>query len=344
MVAFVEESTMSAKSVWFPRAGAVELRTERIEPVGPTEIRVHAIASAISHGTELLVYRGQVSPSLPLDLPSFEGGYGFPIKYGYASVGKIVEVGSSVDGPTVGDTVFVHHPHQSEYVVEAKRAVRLPPDVDPEDGVFLANLETALNVTLDAHPRLGDRVAIFGQGVVGLLLTQLLKRAGAGLVVVVDPVPIRSELAQSLGADAALTPGEHLADAILDLTDGQGMDLAVEASGNPAALDLAIQSVGFGGTVVVCSWYGTKPVPLMLGGTFHRGRIRLVSSQVGTVDSAIQPRWSTERRLHLACDLLSQICLKPLITHRIPLERAADAYELLDCHPDDMIQVVFTYG
>src|SRR3981189_1601053 len=101
----------------------------------------------------MLVYRGQVPPSLPLDLPTCEGGFGFPIKYGYANVGRVVEVGSAVAGLEVGDLTFCLHPHQSEYVVEATRLVRLPFGLDPEVGVFLANVETALNVTPDVHPR-----------------------------------------------------------------------------------------------------------------------------------------------------------------------------------------------
>src|SRR5688572_28498734 len=154
-----------ARAVWFPAPRAVEIRAEAVPDPGPGEVRVDNLASAISHGTEMLVYRGQVPPDLELDLPTLRGSYQFPIKYGYASVGRVVEVGPDVDGLRPGDVVFVHHPHQSSYVVPATMPIPLPSDIDPVLGVFLANVETALNVVLDAAPRLGERVAIFGQGV-----------------------------------------------------------------------------------------------------------------------------------------------------------------------------------
>jgi len=168
-----------AAAVWFPRARAVELRTEELAATGPDEVRVRAVLSAISHGTEMLVYRGEVDADLALDLPTLSGGYGFPLKYGYASVGHVIALGRDVRGLREGDLVFALHPHQDEYVVAGSLAHRLPDRSTPEQGVFLANLETAINVVLDAKPRLGEVVAVFGQGVVGLLVTQLLRRSGA---------------------------------------------------------------------------------------------------------------------------------------------------------------------
>jgi 2-desacetyl-2-hydroxyethyl bacteriochlorophyllide A dehydrogenase len=316
----------NAIAVWFPRPGSVELRHETLPDLGPRDILVEAIASAISHGTEMLVFRGQVAPDLELDLPTLRGGFSFPIKYGYASVGRVVDRGPDAQ-LRIGDVVFVHHPHQSRYVVADTLPIVLSSGVEPGLGVFLANVETAVNIALDAGPRLGERVAIFGQGVVGLLLTQLLLRAGAD-VTVVEPMSMRRELAVQFGAHAGLS-GEY--------------DLAIEASGNAAALQQAIDSLAFGGTVVVASWYGTKSVKLTLGGDFHRRRLRIISSQVGTIDAALQPRWTHQRRLQFACELLAQLQLARLISHRIPFERAAEAYQLVSEHPEETVQVVFTY-
>jgi 2-desacetyl-2-hydroxyethyl bacteriochlorophyllide A dehydrogenase len=325
-----------ARSVWFPEACAVELRCEAVPGVGPDDVRIEAIASAISHGTEMLVFRGQVPDGLELDLPTLRGSFSFPIKYGYASVGRVVETGSNVGGVGTGELVFVHHPHQSTYVVPAQLPVRLPDDLDPTLGVFLANVETALNVVLDAGPRLGERVAVFGQGVVGLLVTQLLRRSGVSEIIVVEPVPRRRELALQVGADVALADAHALR--------GADVDLAIEASGNAQALNQSLDVVAFGGTVVVCSWYGTKPVQLTLGGAFHRRRLHIVSSQVSTIDAALQPRWTHERRLSHARELLPHLELSSLISHRIPIEQAAAAYALVDQHPDQVVQVVFSYA
>jgi 2-desacetyl-2-hydroxyethyl bacteriochlorophyllide A dehydrogenase len=335
---------VTSTSVWFPRPRTVELRNEDEARLAPDEVRVAAIASGISAGTEMLVYRGQVAANLPLDLPTLQGSFAFPIKYGYASVGEVVEIGADVRHLALRDRVFVHHPHQSSYVVPSSMPIRLHPDLEPMKGVFLANTETALNVLLDAAPRLGENVAVFGLGVVGLLITQLARRTGAHRVVAVDPLAHRRELACRVGTDMALPADGSVASVIHDLTAGVGVDMAIEASGSPAALDQALESVAFGGTVVVCSWYGTKPVSLNLGAAFHRRRLRIVSSQVSTIDAALQPRWTTARRLAVARDLLGDLELEPLISHRFPIERAAEAYALVDTDPDQTVQVVLTYS
>ena len=330
----------AAEALWFPRARSVELRPEALAAPRSDEVRVRAVLSAISHGTEMLVYRGEVDAKLALDLPTLAGGYGFPLKYGYASVGHAVAVGRDVRTVREGDLIFALHPHQDEYVVR-ETLVRPLPDRSPEQGVFLANLETAINVVLDAKPRLGEIVVVFGQGVVGLLVTQLLRRSGAR-VIAVEPSALRRTFAERCGADSAIAPSDGAA--LRALTAGRGADVAIDASGSPGALQQAIDCVAPEGTVVVCSWYGEKPVPLDLGDSFHRGRVRIVSSQVGRIDPSLAPRWDRERRLALATELLGELMLAELITHRIPFARAAEAYALLDRRGTETVQVVLDYA
>jgi 2-desacetyl-2-hydroxyethyl bacteriochlorophyllide A dehydrogenase len=291
----------------------------------------------------MLVYRGQVDGNLGLDLPTLEGSFRFPIKYGYASVGRVDAAGPDASGLTQGVLVFVHHPHQSRYVVPASMTVPIPAGIDPEAAVLIANLETAINCTLDARARMGDQVVVFGQGVVGLLITQLLRRTGVQTVVAVDPLPARRQVACEVGADFAIAPDANLRDRVLEITRGTGADLAIEVSGNPTALDAAIDCVRFQGTIVAASWYGIKPVTLHLGGAFHRNRLRIVSSQVSHIDPALAPEWTLQRRLATAVELLYDIDWQPLITHRFAIERAADAYALVDERPAEAIQVLFSY-
>src|SRR5438094_2616688 len=137
-------------AVWFPHARAVEIRDEPLRDPGPDDVRVRAVLSALSQGTERLVYRGEVDEALPLDLPTLAGSFGFPVKFGYASVGRITSCGAGVTGHAVGDLVFVHHPHQDQYRVTASSVIPLPQALDPERGVFFANTETAVNILLDA--------------------------------------------------------------------------------------------------------------------------------------------------------------------------------------------------
>jgi threonine dehydrogenase-like Zn-dependent dehydrogenase len=291
----------------------------------------------------MLVYRGEVPAGLPLDLPTLAGSFAFPIKYGYASVGRVLDIGSGVEGVRPGDVVFALHPHQSIYNAPASFVVSLPPSLEPELGVFFANVETAVNVLLDTPLHLGETAAVFGLGTVGLLIALLLKRAGAGQVIGIDPLTRRRTLAASLGLDQVLAPDAGLADRISGLTAARGVDVAVEVSGAPPALQAAIDCVAVEGTVMAVSWYGSKPVPLMLGGHFHRGRVHLRSSQVGRINPALSTRWDRGRRTELVLDLLTRLPLAALISHRFSLREAAEAYRLVDEQPGETVQVVLTY-
>ena len=221
-------------------------------------------------------------------------------------------------------------------------AVPLPGDLDPSLGVFAANLETALNVVHDASVRLGETALVFGQGVVGLLVSRLLALSGVR-VLAVDPLPGRRELALSGGAEAAFEPGDDLNARVAEATDGRGADVAVEASGSPAALQAAVECIADEGTVVVASWYGTRPVPLALGGRFHRGRVKLRSSQVGRLSPELSARWDRARRMQTVVGLLGRLRLGELVSHRVPFEAAPEAYRLLDERPGETVQVMLDY-
>jgi 2-desacetyl-2-hydroxyethyl bacteriochlorophyllide A dehydrogenase len=335
------DGPIEARALWFTAPRTAELRPEKVPPPRPGEVRIKTIASAISHGTEMLVYRGEVPAGLPLDLPTLAGSFSFPIKYGYATVGRVLDAGAGSFSP--GDLLFVHHPHQDTFVVPAELPVRLPDGLDPTLGLFFANLETALNVVHDAPLRLGETALVFGQGVVGLLVTRLLRLAGATRVLAVDPIKKRRDLALEAGADEAFGPGEGLRGRILEATAGRGADLAVEVSSSGTALQAAIDAVATEGTVVVASWYGARPVELSLGGHFHRGRVRLRSSQVGRIDPELGARWDRARRTEAALGLLPGLRLEGLVSHRVPFERAPEAYRLVDENPEETVQVVLIH-
>ena len=332
-----------ARALWFDAPRVVELRPERVPSPSPGEVRIQTIASALSQGTEMLVYRGEVPEDLPLDLPTLAGGFGFPIKYGYATVGRVLDVGSGVAHLVAGDHVFVHYPHQDAFVVPADMPVPLPDGLDPLLSLFVANLETAINIVHDTPLYLGETALVFGQGVVGLLVSQLLKLAGAERVLAVDPLAKRRELACALAVDEAFEPGDDLTERILEATGGRGADVAVEVSGSGTALQSAIDTVTIEGTVVVASWYGKKPVSLSLGGHFHRGRLRLISSQVGQIPSDLGPRWDRARRTETVLGLLPRLRLEELVSHRFPFEKAPEAYRLVDERPGEVVQAILVY-
>lgn len=336
--------SLLAQALWFSAPRTVELRAESVPPPGPGLVRVQTIASAVSQGTERLVYRGEVPPDLPLDLPTLAGSFGFPIKYGYAAVGRVRDVGPDVTTHAPGDLVFGLHPHQTIFNLPAAAALRLPAASDPLLGVFTANLETAVNIVHDTPLHLGETALIFGQGIIGLLVAQVLRLAGARRVIAVEPAPMRRDLSRRIGVDMVLAPAADLRDQIRAANAGRAPDVVIEASGSSAALQAAIDNVVQDGAVVVASWYGTKPVQLMLGEHFHRGRVRLISSQVGRLNPALGTRWDYARRSATVLDLLPQLVLADLVTHRIPLADAPDAYRLIDEQPDQVGQVILVYA
>ena len=147
----------------------------------------------------------------------------------------------------------------------------------------------------------------------------------------------------SLGVSSSLDPdASNFHDEVRKLIPS-GADLSLELSGSPDALNGAIALTGFGGRVVIGSWYGEKQAHLNLGGEFHRSRIKLISSQVSTIAPELSSRWDKKRRYEVAWGALMRFHPEKWITHRIPLEDAAQAYRLLDENPGNTIQVILQY-
>ncbi len=327
---------MVRRSLFFTAPHRVEIRDETVRPPLAGEVLVATVASAISPGTEMLVYRGQAPTELAVDetISALPGSFGFPLKYGYAAVGRVVQLGPEVDTSWLGRLVFAFNPHESQFIVAAANLLPLPTNVDPDTALFLPNMETAVNFLHDGAPLMGERVAVFGQGIVGLLTTALLARMPLASLTTFDRYTLRREASLSLGAQVSLDPSDPI-----ELQT----DLTYELSGSPAALNQAIAATGFDGRVIIGSWYGQKHADLNLGGRFHRSRIRLISSQVSTLAPGLSGRWTKARRMEVAWQILREIKPVRLITHRFPLAEAAKAYELIDRHPDQCIQIVLSY-
>lgn len=325
------------QSLWFTAPFAVEVREERVAPLADGEMLVKTAVSAISPGTEMLLYRGQMPSDVPLDatIAALDGATQYPLKYGYAAVGQVVQTGRGVDTAWNGRFVFAFNPHESHFVTTPTDVLPLPDEMGAETAVFLPNMETAVSFVMDGNPVIGERVAVFGQGVVGLLTARLLADFPLAELATVDGYALRREWSAKMGAMATHDPiaAAQLAD----------FDLVYELSGNPAALDSAIAATGFDGRVVIGSWYGQKQATVNLGGAFHRSHMRLISSQVSHLHPRWRGRWTKGRRLALAWSMLATHNPAPLISHRFPLAEAAAAYELLDSGGKTAVQPVFQY-
>ena len=342
---------MKRLAVYFHAPHEVVVREEPFPSLEPEYVLVKTLASAISPGTELLIYRGQAPSDVPMDdtIPALAGTFEYPLKYGYAAVGKVIATGSDVPTDWQGRYVFAYNPHESFFVASPNQLFPLPPGISPDEATLLPTVETVVSLLMDGRPLVGEQVALFGQGVVGLLVTASLAQFPLASLVTIDPIPMRREKSLSLGAHRALDPltadfHPLLPEAFQSDGPYNGADLTYELSGEPAALDQAIAVTGFSGRVVVGSWYGRKKTNLHLGGRFHRSRITVISSQVSTISPALQSRWSRSRRWQTALQMLRRLRPGELVTHRLPVEKAPEAYALLDQKPEQAIQIILTYG
>lgn len=328
-----------------------EVEVVAIDPSqpGPQEVRVESILSAVSAGTERLVYCGDLDPTTATDteLPALNGDLSYPLRYGYAVVGTVTAVGDAVDPAWNGRTVFGFNPHESQFLAEPENLYPVPDDLSPAVASLFANTETAVNFTLDAAPRIGERIAVFGQGVVGLLTTALLARSSAETVIAVEPCEHRRKTAAALGADQTIDPtAVDAASAINDRTEG--VDIAVEVSGRPETLETAVEVTRFGGEVLAGSWYGTKRAELGFGDHFHRNRVSITSSQVSTIAPELRGRWDHERRRETTWRALRRLTADVeledhLVTDRVSVSEAPSVYRRLTAAPDATLQVLFTY-
>jgi 2-desacetyl-2-hydroxyethyl bacteriochlorophyllide A dehydrogenase len=339
---------MKRRSIVFQAPGRVATALDEVPEPADDEVLVRVEVSAISAGTELLIYRGLAPPDMPMDacLPGLSGTFRFPLRYGYAAAGTVAAAGRQADPALTGRRVFGFCPHASHVLAKPAELVPIPEDIALRDAVFLANMETAVTLVLDGLPAVGEHVVVFGQGVVGLLATGLLSSYPLGALFAVDPLALRREASLNAGAHAAFDPAvpQALAARLREATAGGMADLVFELSGHPAALDSAIAAAGFGARIVLGSWYGTRPVAVDLGGNFHRSRIRLIGSQVSTLPPGFLARWSRQRRQAVAWDLIRRTAPSRLITHEIPAEAAGEAYALLDQNPAQALQVLLTHA
>jgi 2-desacetyl-2-hydroxyethyl bacteriochlorophyllide A dehydrogenase len=339
----LETGAQPARALWFTAPGRAELLTDVATKPQPDQVTIRAIVSLVSAGTEMLVYRGEVPAGDSLGLETCAGSFGFPVKYGYQVVGEVVAAGAEA-GYHPGDIVFARHPHQDLFTMRSTNRLLslLPRDMQPERAVFVNLLEVALNCALDVPVRFGDVVVVYGYGVVGSFCGQLSRRT-AGRLVVVDPIPERRAAALSQGADAAVSP-EEAAGVIADLSNRRGADICIDASGAPSAVQDAVRATAQEGTIVEVSYFGARQVSLALSPEFHFRRQRIVSSQVGSIGSGLQPRWDLERRDLAAFELLKSDWVVTPVSHRYAFDEAPGAYRILDENPRAATGILLVYN
>lgn len=316
---------MSALALWTIGPGQVELRPAEPGPPASGQAQARALVSGISRGTERLVFHGLVPPSEQerMRCPLQEGNFPYPVKYGYAMVAA-VEAGP---GEPAGRRVFCLHPHQSLFNAPAGMLVPVPDEVSTERAALAPQMETALNAAWDAGLQPGERVAVVGGGVIGLLTAYLAARTCE--VVLIDVNPARRAVAEALGLAFALPGG----------ADGDRRTV-FHASATSAGLNLALSLCAFEGQVVELSWFGDKPVSLELGGAFHSQRLTLKASQVGSVAPSHRQGWSHTRRLAEALALCADPRLDVLVAAETPFAEAPARMGAILEDPDTLCHLI----
>ena len=317
-------------ALWYVADGQIELRPSPPCPLHEGYVLVRARFSAISRGTERLVFRGRI-PTTEHDrmrCPHQEGTFPFPVKYGYALAGKIT------DGPAqrIGQSVFVLHPHQREICIPEQDAYLIPNGVPLRRATLAANMETALNIVWDAGVAPGDHVLIVGGGTVGMLTAAIAARTAGTVVTVVDIDAAKATAAAKLGARFA-----SVTSAPVD------QDVVIHTSGAEDGLGLALQCAGTEANVVEASWYGDQQIKLGLGTAFHSRRLRLLSSQVGAVPADRRARWPTARCLKTALELLREDVFDTLISGEIAFSEAAAKVPVLLSAANQGFTTVLSY-
>lgn len=295
-----------ARALWYVGGGRVEARDVALPANAAGHVSARAVFSALSRGTERLVFEGRVPTSEynRMRCPHQEGAFPFPVKYGYAWVGE-------TEG---GRRIFALHPHQDRIVVPATSVHFIPDGVPSRRATLAANAETALNTVWDARIGPGDRVLIVGGGVLGLLIARIAANIPGVATTVCDVDATRADVVRQLGAAFAspdVAPGEQ--------------DAVIHTSATAAGLDIALRAAGVEARVVEASWHGAGAIPVPLGADFHALRLQLISSQVGAIPADRRARWSNARRLATALELLKDDAFDAIITAEISFADAPQA-------------------
>jgi threonine dehydrogenase-like Zn-dependent dehydrogenase len=359
------------------------LNTYDEPPLGEKQIRIRTVLASPKHGTELVGYRDDPAAHRPYDavwgavMPRSSTSGSWPKPLGNMAVGVVEETGPAVTRFKIGDRVFGHFSIRETHTVDEANADLMPDGLSDEAAVCLDPAVMAFAMR-DGNIKLGDRVAVFGMGAIGLFAVQLAKLAGASQVIAVDLIPARRELALQLGADIAIDPRDGDGDgglAIRKLTAPEGwepapldpnrghrliggyrerdtqlnqlgVDVAVEASGSVQALHQAVRATRYGGTICMLSFYGGDSAALRLGEEFHINRLQLVSARAESLPMRDFPAWNLDRLVRTTLDWLAtgRLNASGIVTPIVPFSDSVDAYRSIDEHPEQSIKLGISFA
>lgn len=320
---------MKSSAVYFTAPRKIEIREVDITPADG-EVIFRSLLMGISAGTEKLFYLGTFPEGLDGDLTieSLQSGMSYPIKYGYLNIAESED----------GKRSFHFFPHQLSWAAPPDAGIPIPADISVDDGIFLAQMETSLGIIHDLRPAAGETVLVMGGGIIGLLAASILKLSHWGAVMIADRDPDRKRWADLMGIPFIDVSEEGWT---VRFRERYGeIDCGINASSSDRGLQDLIDLAAMEGTIIEASWYGNRRAVLELGRAFHRKRLRLVSSQVSSINAALTARWDRDRRYAAVFDLIRELSPSKLISHRFPFSRTAEAFELIAGQEKGILQAV----
>jgi len=313
------------------------------------QVRVQPEFAAAKHGTEMAFFKGygMHRGGYDMDYLIWKGSDGkrsddLRAPVGNMVVGKVVEVGRKVEKLKGGDRVAAYGPFQDSYLANEGSCWKMPEGMSWKSAVCVDPADFAFGAVRDGHVRIGDAVAVFGLGAIGLMVIQFARLAGAEPVIGLDPLENRRKAAEELGITATLDPTK--CDAGLELkkmTGKRGVDVAIEYSGATQALQQALRGVAYGGTVVAGAFPPPYDAGLDFGAEAHMNIPNLVFSRACSQPDRDHPRWDNNRIYDVCWRWLCEgkVTGDPIVNPVVPFEDLVTEYAKIATNPESNIKL-----
>ncbi len=304
-----------------------------IRPPGQGEVLIETVSTLISAGTELGTQEQQRTHTFTP---------------GYSNTGRIIAVGEGVEYK-IGARVLSLGSHASHVTVSAAppSLAKLPDSVSFDDGTYGVLGSVSMHGVRKARMQLGEFVAITGMGAVGQLALQLAAQTGCELLIAIDLIDRRLEVAKASGASHVLNPSRcDLREEVAQITDGRGLDVIIEASGYPDVLPIAFDMARIGGRIMALGsiWHRKVEVDFM---PFHEKELTLIGCHQPKCPTVATPAfpWTQQynRRQILKMIENGELNVERLTTHRMPHAEADEAYRLLRDERDKSLGIILSW-
>jgi riboflavin-specific deaminase-like protein len=329
-------NTILANQVVFTGPKEVLVRSKKLRKVNENDVLMQSIFIGISHGTEKQIFEGNFDQSIfmdPLDSITDSTKQNsqdiYPLCYGYANLAQDIE----------GNQYFCFSPHQDIFYYPKTQAINVN-EIHPLDAILFSHMETAVSIVQDAKVNLGDRVIIAGQGIIGLLVTELVIQSGASSVITLETSEYRRSKSNELSAKSYNPLDPEQLKELEEKSKVEPFDVVINCSANEQALALLAKLAPFESSIIEASWFGKNAVNLDLGASFHRNRLQLKMVQVSHIGKSLEPLWTKERRYELVKVLLNDIMPRKYVTHIFPLKAVSKAFELITTNSDHCLQCI----